>query len=166
MGKGERSVRKIGRIGAPGVAPQLAIERTRRASSACPSTLSIADELPELVIDVLQPAIVAKFACAPHESVCSKRLAQSIPNAGAFYAPFCHGPTRENCAGHCQYAYYFAMCPVPPVAFHLQAVSTLRLTFGPDSWHSRDRCQKIRARGAPTSTRSTTIVEAKSARSR
>ena len=64
------------------------IRRTRGASPACRSTRSIAYSLPELVLDVLRPAIVAEIACAPHESVCSTRLAQRIPNACAFFTPF------------------------------------------------------------------------------
>ena len=39
------------------------IRRTRGASPACRSTRSIAYSLPELVLDVLRPALGAKFAC-------------------------------------------------------------------------------------------------------
>ena len=70
------------------------IRGARGASPACRSTLSIAYTLPELVLDVLQPALGAKFACAPQESVCGTRLAQTIPNAGAFFTPFQPKRTR------------------------------------------------------------------------
>ena len=39
------------------------IRGARRASPACWSTLSSADTLAELILDVLQPALGAKFAC-------------------------------------------------------------------------------------------------------
>ena len=79
--RGKKSRAAYCNIGARSLEAHLAIERTRRASSACPSTLSIADELPELVLDVLQAAASDRGEIRVHAARICLRYAACAKNS-------------------------------------------------------------------------------------